>query len=100
MKGKGEKLKENRPKKYFKKPLDTFGGRAYSPPPVAILKGIVTSERIGERCGDTTFEDSSKRLVLLPLTPHAEAERLGAESGSADLSSGRADKNATALART
>ncbi|HYH86355.1 MAG TPA: hypothetical protein VEX60_12960 [Pyrinomonadaceae bacterium] len=46
---KGEKLNENRFKKYFKKPLDTFGASAYSPPPVAVLKGIVTSERIGER---------------------------------------------------
>jgi hypothetical protein len=66
MRRNGEKLNENRFKKYFKKPLDTSGASAYSPPPVAVLKGIVTSERIGERCGDTTFEDSSKRLSLLP----------------------------------
>jgi hypothetical protein len=59
----------------------------YNPHPVATLTGVVTSEGIGKRCGDAPFEGSSNGLRL-PLTPHAEAERLAVSD---------ADKNALAL---
>jgi hypothetical protein len=36
----------------------------YNPHPVAVLTGIVTSERIGERCGDALLESSSKRFAV------------------------------------
>ena len=61
MRRKYEKSGENVEKIFFEKMLDTFRVRAYSPPPVAVLTGTVTSERIGERRGDTMFEDSSER---------------------------------------
>jgi hypothetical protein len=36
----------------------------YNPHPVAMLTGIVTSEGIGERCGDAPFESSGKRFAV------------------------------------
>jgi hypothetical protein len=36
----------------------------YNPHPVAVLTGIVTSERIGERCGDAPFESGGKRFAV------------------------------------
>ena len=44
---------------FFKKGLDSVCGRAYSPPPVAILKGVVTGEGIGKQRGDALFEGDS-----------------------------------------
>ncbi|HST51788.1 MAG TPA: hypothetical protein VLJ61_07230 [Pyrinomonadaceae bacterium] len=46
----------------MKKCLDTPSTRAYSPPPVAVLKGVATGEGIGRRRGDATLEDSNRRL--------------------------------------
>ena len=43
----------------FKKALDSVRGRAYSPPPVAILKGVVTGEGIGKQRGDALLEGDS-----------------------------------------
>jgi hypothetical protein len=43
----------------FNKALDRVCGRAYSPPPVAILKGVVTGEGIGKQRGDALFEGDS-----------------------------------------
>ena len=48
-------------KLFLKKSLDSKNTRAYSPPPVAVLKGAVTGKGIGERCGNASFEDSSQR---------------------------------------
>jgi hypothetical protein len=36
----------------------------YNPHPVAMLTGIVTSEGIGERCGNAPFESNGKRFVV------------------------------------
>jgi len=44
---------------FLKKSLDSQNTRAYSPPPVAVLKGAVTGKGIGERCGNASLEDSS-----------------------------------------
>ena len=44
---------------FLKKSLDSKNTRAYSPPPVAVLKGAVTGKGIGERCGNASLEDSS-----------------------------------------
>ena len=46
-------------KLFLKKSLDSKNTRAYSPPPVAVLKGAVTGKGIGERCGNASLEDSS-----------------------------------------
>ena len=47
MRGKGRKARENAAKNFSKKVLDTSEACPYSPPPVAILKGVVTGEGIG-----------------------------------------------------
>ena len=45
-----------------------------------MLTGVVTSEGIGKRSGDASFERSNRRLLQL-FTPRAEAERLGFKIG-------------------
>jgi hypothetical protein len=75
--------------------LTCFEGGSINHTLVAVLTGVVTSERIGRRCGDASFEGGDRRLSRL-FTPHAEAERLGLREGRKTLS-GDADKNAVAL---
>jgi hypothetical protein len=36
----------------------------YNPHPVAVLTGIVTSERIGGWCGDAPLESGGKRFAV------------------------------------
>ncbi|MDT7806702.1 MAG: hypothetical protein QOJ70_515 [Acidobacteriota bacterium] len=61
MSRKARKLGEINVKKFSKKSLDSPDPRAYSPAPVAVLKGAVTGAGIGERSGNATFEDSNRR---------------------------------------
>jgi hypothetical protein len=83
---------------FFKKSLDTRNTRAYSPHPVAVLTGIVTGKGIGGRRGDATFEDSNRRLKLLPLTPQPKPK--GLRRTGRQIRPGLADKNAKALAKS
>ncbi|HZT58524.1 MAG TPA: hypothetical protein VFA21_07865 [Pyrinomonadaceae bacterium] len=84
--------------KYFlKKSLDTPNTRAYSPHPVAVLKGAVTGEGIGKRRGNAELEDSNRRSKLLPVTPQPKPK--GLRRTGRQIRPGLADKNAKALAK-
>jgi hypothetical protein len=62
MRRKCGKSAENGRNFFSKKLLDRLNAPAYSPPPVAVLKGAATGEGIGKRRGNAMLEDSNQRL--------------------------------------
>ena len=80
--------------KYFL--LDLLLMRVYNPHPVAVLKGVVTSEEKGKGCGDASLESGNRRLLQLS---HSALKPKGLASGNRKIFLSDADKNAVALSR-